>query len=116
MSEAHIPSAPTAEMLASELRHLAERYRKADLFCLSGRWQDLCAAIDRLAALARSEPRAREPIPEGWKLVPLEPTDAMKHAANVKYRDDRQATAAALYRAMLAAAPPVKAHAGEPKP
>ncbi len=49
-------------------------------------------------------------IPEGWKLVPVEPTEKMKHAGRaaawsnaVAYNETRD-----IYKAMLAAAPEAK--------
>ncbi|MFV3014741.1 hypothetical protein ACM9HO_03330 [Pseudomonas sp. KHB2.9] len=40
-------------------------------------------------------------IPEGYKLVPVEPTEAMNHAGDMDYSWN----VAKIYRAMLAAAP-----------
>ena len=49
-------------------------------------------------------------IPEGWRLVPVEPTEVMKHAGRaagwsnaVAYNETRD-----IYKAMLAAAPEAK--------
>lgn len=67
MSEAPTPSAPTAKMLAAECRRLAERYQEAvhaggfmpsreERLQIETEKALLHAAIDRLAALARSEP------------------------------------------------------------
>lgn len=52
--------------------------------------------------------------PEGWKLVPVEPTDAMVQAAHhldLSYMPGQEgADRAAIYRAMLSAAPMQPAH------
>ncbi len=45
------------------------------------------------------------PVPTGWKLVPVEPTDAMASAALGVALDDRSINGVAQYRAMLSAAP-----------
>lgn len=48
----------------------------------------------------------RAAVPEGWKVVPAEPTDLMVHAAmyvDISY-DDR----VCIYKAMLSATPEVK--------
>jgi hypothetical protein len=54
-------------------------------------------------------PPAQPTIPKGWKLVPVEPTDAMVQAAfhlDLSYMPGQEgADRAAVYRAMLAAAP-----------
>jgi len=44
-------------------------------------------------------------VPEGWKLAPIEPTDAMASAALGVSLDDRSINGVAQYRAMLATAP-----------
>jgi hypothetical protein len=153
------PSAPTAEMLmkmvdayaivAAEDERLGTQTARPLRAALK-------AHIDRLAALARSEPPAGEPvaisderiealwrtefnmmdfagfpspvhryaravlaearapvaIPEGWKLVPVEPTNAMYDAAVRAYMtwheaeiDGSKFTHNDVYRAMLAASP-----------
>lgn len=51
------------------------------------------------------------PIPAGYALVPLEPTLAMKRAGLAERHDDLSAS---IYKAMLAAAPPIAAVVGEP--
>lgn len=44
-------------------------------------------------------------VPKGWKLVPLEPTEAMHAAANKEWDGRASARSAGVYEAMLAAAP-----------
>lgn len=46
-------------------------------------------------------------VPEGWKLVPVEPTREMIEAGNDGFRspESRRHTVSSCYRAMLAAAP-----------
>lgn len=79
------PSAPTAEMLAQEAKRLARAVRlKLTAQCISpcaknARACDdadkaLDAAIDRLAALARSEPPTGEPV-LWWNGLYDDPTD-----------------------------------------
>ena len=60
-------------------------------------------------------------VPDGWKLVPAEPTDAMQAAGAQAIRIDTTAlnkiwTGNAVFRAMLAAAPAGPAMLDEPKP
>ena len=64
----------------------------------------LCKLLQELVA-----PRAEGFAPEGWKLVPVEPTKEMKKAGG-RYRDETirqgtQRTAGGYYRSMVAAAP-----------
>jgi len=61
------------------------------------------------AALA-AQPPAVAAIPEGWKLVPIEPTDEM---CNAEALDVGKKTARSTWAAMLAAAPQPPAHSGE---
>jgi hypothetical protein len=68
------------------------------------------------AALTAVAPLMQAKVPDGWKLVPMEPTDAMVNAALRLQGDDAFiAKAPALisalvkiYKAMLAAAPEVQ--------
>ena len=68
------------------------------------------AAANRIAELSAAqadhstaiEPVAASPgVPDGWKLVPVEPTEAMLHDGRLVSTEG----AAVIYRAMLAAAP-----------
>jgi hypothetical protein len=43
--------------------------------------------------------------PPGWKLVPIEPTDAMLAAAIVPWRNDPAKKSSTIYKAMVEAAP-----------
>lgn len=59
----------------------------------------------RILALRDSLPQ-QSAVPEGWKLVPLEPTSAMLEAGWKSGKDDRNYSAIReIHRAMLAAAP-----------
>ena len=64
--------------------------------------------LDQTSHDTRPQPAAPA-IPEGWKLVPMEPTGAMVQAAHhldLSYMPGQEgADRAAIYRAMLAAAP-----------
>lgn len=44
-------------------------------------------------------------VPDGWKLVPVEPTQAMYCAANEHYESNEYCGNGGIYRAMLSAAP-----------
>jgi hypothetical protein len=64
--------------------------------------------VECLRAALASAPQ----VPQGWKLVPVEPTWDMQMAASSNYREPRDGhytarmeCAADAYRAMLAAAP-----------
>ena len=63
----------------------------------------LSTDIEELLRTAIEEMAWREPIPEGWKLVPIMPTKEMILAANPPNQGGN--TPRAIYGAMLAAAP-----------
>jgi hypothetical protein len=70
-----------------------------DVYDQTGEWRGTCHCM-----------KAAQPaVPEGWKLVPVEPSDAMVQAAHhldLSYMPGQEgADRAAIYRAMLAAAP-----------
>lgn len=77
---------------------------------------DLEALLGRIASL-EAQLSARQAAPDGWKLVPMVPTDAMQTACKSvvdleqgdpddhRY-DDGRTTVNAIYVAMLSAAPP----------
>lgn len=76
-------------------------------------------AYAAIAAIDQSRRQHRAAVPEGWKLVPVKPTEEMEvagsaaetvHVECVAYAD-----AAIIYRAMLAAAPPPPAPSQEPR-
>lgn len=72
-----------------------------------------------LKATPASSGEAKAVAPEGWKLVPIEPTDAMAAAAIGEAIDNKfQINGVNMWRVMLAAAPaaqPLPQQAGEPK-
>ncbi|OHW59638.1 hypothetical protein ABI36_0211135 [Pseudomonas aeruginosa] len=49
--------------------------------------------------------QAQHSVPEGWKLVPIEPTQAQLSAGQTAWLADPMRRSTTLYRAMLAAAP-----------
>jgi len=62
-----------------------------------------------IVALRNALPQILEALsaspPEGWRLVPVEPTEAMHEAANREWDGRMSARAAGVWQAMLAAAP-----------
>lgn len=72
-----------------------------------------CIAEDILARA----PAPAQAVPDWWKLVPVEPTDAMVQAAHhidLSYMPGQEgADRAAIYRAMLSASPAVSQEGGE---
>jgi hypothetical protein len=68
-------------------------------------WSTKCAEVAALQALL-AQPAAQA-VPVGWKLVPVEPTEAMILAAREHHEGDHYLPVS-LWRAMLAAAPEVK--------
>ncbi|QYG08107.1 hypothetical protein [Janthinobacterium sp. PAMC25594] len=74
---------------------------------------------DGLAVLGMAAPTAQPAaVPDGWKLVPAEPNDAMQTAGAQAVRIDTTAinkiwTGNAVFRAMIAAAPAAPAIQGE---
>lgn len=76
---------------------------------------------DGLAVPGMAAPSAQpSAVPEGWKLVPVEPNDAMQAAGAQAVRIDTTAinkiwTGNAVFRAMIAAAPAARAAQGDAK-
>ena len=90
VGEALEPDIAMLEFLATNDRNT--RYYRNTLAGIASRFR---------AALATEKAKPTEPV--GWKLVPVEPTEAMKAAGlNVVLRYDDAVDA---YRAMLAASP-----------
>lgn len=89
-------------------RDIVERLRHApvvfgtEMFGATRLLEDAASEIERL----RSQ---RVAVPEGWRLVPLAPTDVMIHAGRCETakinNDDDYAQAKACWSAMLAASP-----------
>lgn len=77
-----------------------------------GNW-DGCREFDFEPALPYEieEQADRQRVPEGWKLVPVDPTKEMVDAAVIAYERTKDGTIAGAYRAMLAAAPEAPAQA-----
>lgn len=78
---------------------LAQRHANAD-WNSNGYLDAIKAVCADFAMLSASKPAA----PEGWKLVPVEPTDAMTHVGQ-KHRYEPVWSIGAIYREMLAASP-----------
>ena len=106
------PVAPANALLACDIQPRPLRYPLSDYHRagsdgpLHATWEDkphrllydLIAAVRYYAA-----PAPAEPAPEGWRLVPVEPTPEMLDAwPNHRHGAGHEA---AIYRAMLAAAP-----------
>lgn len=72
--------------------------------------EDLAGGVCAAGALYTAPPAQPAAIPEGWRLVPVEPTPGMLKALNPSARSpwDHQRTT---YAAMLSAAPPASARA-----
>ncbi|HEY9145623.1 MAG TPA: hypothetical protein VIN36_02975 [Thiobacillus sp.] len=90
-----------AEQRAREL--LADEYAKAGVF---GGVNTVLSDIDRAAVAAIT--RALTQAQPGWRVVPVEPTEAMMEAGGSVedlYRRGTPETWAKVYAAMLAAAP-----------
>ena len=82
------------QQLAAMGEHLAEQQQQP--LCMAKRIEELEAQVRALTA------------PEGWQLVPVEPTKDMCEAgaiAPVKNRQSETTWIGDIYRAMLAAAP-----------
>lgn len=102
------------EWIESEEGHKLDYIlRTEDLANAKGKkaWNEDFIAMCRAINAELSSPPEALCIPEGWKLVPLEPTLTMKTAAEV-YRSKcqyagEQKTFGGYYRAMLAATPSV---------
>ena len=88
----------------SRLGLIARLNDEADL-CRNEGADDIAALLsEAAAALAASVPA--EPIPKGWRLVPVEPTVGMCIAGDADRANvDDMTRTPAIYRAMLSAAP-----------
>jgi hypothetical protein len=91
--------------MANQFLDMSEKQDHDESACFS-KWGEIITHIDQHVA---SQVRAARDaaIPDGWKLVPVEPTSEMIDAARV-----HQTTFSAIYAAMLAAAPAIS-HSGE---
>ena len=92
---------PTNEARVQEVLELASRLiqecRTGDLTTIGMVWDFLESALRSLAASATQ-------VPQGWKLVPVEPTEEMLNAG-ISARRDMGATED-VFAAMVAASPP----------
>lgn len=61
--------------------------------------------VEAVAEALRAHPAPTQPVPQGWKLVPVEPTSNMLAAMSGEWHSSRWAAARIQYAAMLAAAP-----------
>ena len=104
------PDAPYPGMSEAFEQHFSQSFTDRDWRAESATWAAAWKAAKRHEAQAQPAPI----IPEGWKLVPIEPTPEMKTAGiGVEvYQASPPSTdsltweeAAAIYTAMLAAAP-----------
>lgn len=68
-----------------------------------------------LALIKRVEDAETARVPEGWKLVPVEPTERMQVRGYTAMAPEtaEHVDTEAVYRAMLAAAPSLKDHTNE---
>ncbi|CAB3687984.1 hypothetical protein LMG24238_02963 [Paraburkholderia sediminicola] len=73
------------------------------------RYRTFVEASVTLDELSSSKPA----VPEGWKLVPMEPTNAMTFVGQ-KHRYEPVWSIGAIYREMLAASPVSPAQSGKP--
>jgi hypothetical protein len=74
---------------------------------------DQCEKYDK--AITAIEPALAQPaVPEGWKLVPIEPTDEMLDAAQSRVDDMYRVDAMNSYEAMIKAAPAHGITKGQP--
>ncbi|HCD6680740.1 TPA: hypothetical protein NDY80_001931 [Pseudomonas aeruginosa] len=64
-----------------------------------------CPWNEALVWMQQPPAQAQHSVPEGWKLVPIEPTQAQLSAGQTAWLADPMRRSTTLYRAMLAAAP-----------
>lgn len=82
---------------------LLENYLDDNIDSLS---DDVLQTVLEAARRYAASQHTRGEVPEGWKLVPIEPTEEMRFAAGTLsrwYKDQR--THVEIYKAMLSAAP-----------
>lgn len=112
MKDIELPPRPDPKYIY----HDADDPGEADLYefefagAVDGRY-DICERLytgDQLQAYARAAVEANS-VPDGWKLVPVEPTEAMVQKAlhlDLSYMPGHEGPdRAAVYRAMLSASP-----------
>ncbi len=68
-------------------------------------WSYLLASIKSCVKASEDAAQAQHSVPEGWMLVPVEPTQAQLSAGQTAWLADPMRRSTTLYRAMLAAAP-----------
>lgn len=106
------PDAPYPGMSESFEQHFSQSFTDREWRAESDTWAAAWKAAKRHEAQARPAPS----IPEGWKLVPIEPTVKIRKAMHyaywkspqLPYHDGSPELWNAAYAAMLAAAPEVK--------
>lgn len=91
-----VPSAHEINQLWTEVRYQDARTQTGHI---------LAFALALLSKYAAPQPPQ---TPEGYKLVPIEPADAMLKAAQTAWLNDPARRTTTVYRAMLEAAPEVK--------
>jgi hypothetical protein len=104
---AHRDGAETMRAKIAAWMREPESLRTAEAMAL---WEKLATAVERIPP---PPPAERRPMPDGWKLVPIEPTDDMAGIGGkevVRLTDEEDFTSAVdaaccAYRDMVAAAP-----------
>lgn len=84
------------------MRDIIEAAKEAGLYKIGAPmhvWQGDTTHLTKFADIIR-----RDAIPEGYALVPVEPTKAMRLASNRYKRSNKITTGIGFYRAMVAAA------------
>lgn len=97
---------PTAEEALKALDAL-ERLARQDECCWASVAQNAGIARRYIESTRQPEPARRlsPDVPEGWKLVPINPTEHMRQKGKTEFSEWGLRQAEAAYRAMLAAAP-----------
>jgi hypothetical protein len=96
------PAAHVLRKIAERVEHF-RRVGKAGGQYTDGRRHEAQLILDLCTAAIASPSAPRVGVPEGWKLVPVEPTPAMSAAGFCV--NEAEHDPAGVYRAMLAAAP-----------
>lgn len=91
---------------------VAAAWCKSDMQVRARRCKDAAAVIRSMIPLLTTPPPSA--VPAGWKLVPVEPTEAMQFPSYMGPDGPKWPMRKSIYRAMLAAAPQPPANAWQP--
>lgn len=100
------PSHPDRREQYARIVDDREAFRRLDMKLPLSPSDRMSLDEDIHSAYAKADQILALPVPGGWKMAPVEPTEEMILAGYAEKTGGRHATPSRIYRAMLAAAPP----------